>query len=374
MPHTKDIIMVRMTDDDDRFVTKPIVIPVHAREIAVMVPDLQDAATVNIDVSPHPHWFNYPAPNYYRVMPAGMLNSYPHPFPVSYDGANGGIIEEWTFDDADGTTAQGFYKGYVLTEQGDPTWQTSAGAAGLGAGVALDGVGDILDVAIADADELNISTGDFTVEMIVNLTTGIAETTLVEHRAATDGVGWTIGTDASDQLEAKVEDSSGETALTGETDIADGTNKHIVVVFDRDGNMTPYINGTAGTATSIASRALTLANTGRFAVGGDSDRSAGSLTTGNFHFLRVYNRVLTADEVLHNYRVFMSAEWPGWMRVIDQADGADADVIASGQDPGAVDVTAWLMAFRGCYARISLTVEQTTPRTYDFGWLFSGVT
>ena len=373
MPHTREIIMVRMENDDDRFVTKPVMIPVHAREIAVLVPDVADGGVVNIDVSPFPHTLNYPAPGYYRVKPAGN-NPFPHPFPVSYGFTEGGVLAEWRFDDADGTTATDEVSGYVLTEQGDPTWQTTAAAAGHGNGVALDGTGDILDVAIASVPNLQITTGDFSVEILCTLTTGIAETTLVEHRAAADGVGWTIGTDASDQLEAKVEDSSGETALTGETDIADGTTKHIVVTFDRDGNMTPYIDGVAGTAVSIATRALTLTNTGRFAVGGDSDRGAGSLTTGTFFFLRVYNRVLTADEVLQNYRIMVGNEWPGWMRVIDQADGADADVVATGQDPAAVDVTAWLTAMRGMYARIVCATEQTSSGTYDFGWVFSGVT
>jgi len=373
MPHTRDIIMVRMVDNDDRFVTHPVMIPVHAIDIAAIVPDLQNASLVNIDTSPHPHVFNYPAPNYYRVKPAGN-KSWTHKFPQSYGYAHGGILAEWRFDDADGTTATDEVSGYVLTEQGDPTWQSSAATAGLGSGVAFDGTGDILDVAIASAPNLDITTGDFSVELVCELTTGIGETTLVEHRGATDGVGWTIGTDASDQLEAKVEDSSGETALTGETDIADGTIKHIVVTFDRDGNMTPYINGVAGTAVSIATRALTLTNTGRFAVGGDSDRSAGSLTTGTFYFLRVYNRAMTADEVLQNYRILIGNEWPGWTRVVDQTDGADADVVASGQDPASVDVTQWMKGFRGSYARIAMATEQTTSRTYDFGWIFSGVT
>jgi hypothetical protein len=373
MPHTKEIIMVRMTDDDDRFVTRPVMIPVHAIDIAALIPNVTDGGVINVDVSPHPHVLNYPAPNYYRVKPAGN-NPYPLPYPVSYSFADCGVLAEFRFDDADGTTAVDEVSKYVLTEAGNPTWQTTAAAAGHGSGVALDGTGDILTAAITAVPNLAITTGDFSIEILVTLTTGIAETTLVEQRAATDGVGWTIGTDASDQLEFKIEDASGEVASTGETDIADGTTKHIVVTFDRDGNGTPYINGAAGTAVDISGAALTISNTGAFAVGGDSDSSAGSLTTGTFFFLRMYNRVLTADEVLQNYRVMVGNEFPGWMRVIDQADGADADVVATGQDPGGVDVGAWLRAFRGCYARFTCATEQTTSRTYDFGWIFSGVT
>lgn len=373
MPHTRDIIMVRMVDDDDRFVTRPVMIPVHALEMALMIPDLQNNDVVSVEVCPYPHTFNYPTPGYYRVKPAGT-NPYPHPFPVSYGFGEGGVLAEWRFDEAVGATeAIDEVSGYVLTEAGNPTWQQTAAVAGLGSGIVFDGTGDILTVAIASAPNLDITTGDFSVEMVVTLTSAIAETVLVEHRAATDGVGWSIGTDATDQLEAKLEDATAEVALTGETDIADATKKHIVVTFDRDGNMTPYIDGVAGTAVDISGSPLTLSNIGAFAVGGDSDSA--NLTTGTFWFLRVYNRVLSADEVLQNYRILMGGgEWPGWMDVIDQADGAVADVVASAVDPGAIDITLWLRAFRGMYARVAMTTEQTTTRTYDFGWVFSGVT
>ena len=33
MPHTREIIMVRMENDDDRFVTKPVMIPVTCDSI-----------------------------------------------------------------------------------------------------------------------------------------------------------------------------------------------------------------------------------------------------------------------------------------------------------------------------------------------------
>lgn len=370
MPHTRDVIMVQMSNEQDRFTTRPVVIPVHAIQIAAMVPDFADASLVNIDVSPHPHVFNYPAPNYYRVKPGN--NPWPHKFPQSYGYVHGGILAEFRFDDADGTTITDEAEGYVLTEQGDPTFQVSAAAAGLGKGVTLDGVGDMFDAPIADVPNLDITTGDFSIEIVGTFTSGVAAADIVEHRAVTDGVGFSVGFDGSDDLIATIEDEDGAVSLTPETDVADGTLKHIVVTFDRDGDMTPYINGVAGTAADISAVEKTLSNAGRFAIGGDSDRA--NPLTGDLNFVRVYNRVLSADEVLHNYRILVGNQWPGWIKVVDQADGAAADVVASAADPAGVDVTMWLSAFRGMYARFNFATEQTTAGLYEFGWVFSGVT
>lgn len=380
MPHTREIIMVRMTDDDDRFVTRPVMIPVHAREIAVLIPDLQNASAVNIDVSPYPHVFNYPAPGYYRIKPAGN-NPFPHPFPVSYGFVEGGVTAEWRFDDADGTTIVDEVAKLTLDEQGNPTFQATAATVGLGSGVTFDGTGDAFDILVADVPAGVVPvTGDFTVEMVVKLDSGSggAGDTLIACRTGAAGVGWQLQLDANEYLDVHIEDSDGEVKQEGATDIATDANLHIVCSFDRDGNLVTYLDGAADATTDISSKEKTIlpadGASNRLSIGGDAARTGGDCLFGDIYFTRIYNRALGADEVLHNYRVLMGNEWPGWMKVLDQADGADADVVASGQDPAAVDVTAWLMAFRGMYARISIATEQTSSRIYDFGWVFSGVT
>ncbi len=380
MPHTREIIMVRMVDDDDRFVTRPVMIPVHAREIAVMIPDLQNASLVNIDVCPYPHMFNYPTPNYYRVKPAGN-NPFPHPFPVSYGFTEGGVVAEWRFDDPDGTTITDEVTGLVLTEQGDPTFQATAATAGLGSGVVFDGTGDAFDILIAGvASGIVPTTGDFTVELVVDLDSGSggAGDTLIACRTGAAGVGWQLQLDANEYLDVHIEDSDGEVAQEGATDICTDATLHIVCSFDRDGNLVTYLDGVADATTDISSKEKTIlpadGAANRLSIGGDAARTGGDCLFGEIFFARLYNRALSADEVLHNYRVLVGNEWPGWTTVIDQADGAAADACASGKDPCSVDVTKWLMAHRGMYARLHMASEQTTSRTYDFGWVFSGVT
>lgn len=380
MPHTRDIIMVRMTDDDDRFVTRPVMIPVHAREIAVMIPDLSDSAKVRIQVCPYPHVFNYPAPAYYRVKPAGS-NPFPHPFPVSYGFVEGGVVAEWRFDETTLATAiVDEVNGLTLSEQGDPTFQATAAAAGLGSGVTFDGTADALDVLIATVPSGVVpTTGDFTVEILAKITTSAgAGDTLIACRTGADGVGWQLQLDGSDYLDVHIEDEDGQVTQLGATDVADGTLKHIVCSFDRSGNLVTYIDGAADKTDSIAAAEKTIlpadGAANRLSIGGDAARTAGDCLTGTIFFVRLYNRALGADEVLQNFRVFTATEWPGWMNVVDQADGAIADVLASAADPAAIDITKWMVGFRGMYARILIENEQTSSRTYDFGWLFSGVT
>lgn len=364
--------VVRMNDEVDRLVTPTIQIPPNAKRVVVGIPNVADAGIARVQVSPYPHAWNYPAPGFFRAKPdSDKAIEWDAKQPMAIDYNNAGVLAEFRFDDADGTTVVDEVSGYTLTEQGNPDYQQTAATAGLGKGVTFDGIGDILDVAIASAADLDITTGDFTIEVVVNLDNAAnASKVIMEHRGASDGLGFSLGTDGSEQLEATIEDATGAVSLTGETDIATGSIVHVAVTFDRSGNMTPYVNGAAGTAEDISSNAGTLTNTGRFAIGGDSDRA--NLITGSIYFARVYNRVLTAEEVLHNYRVLIGGNgWPGWMTVIDTADGAVADAVASGSDPAVVDVTSWLAGFAGWYARVLLATEQTTAGDYDFLWGFA---
>ena len=81
--------------------------------------------------------------------------------------------------------------------------------------------------------------------------------------------GWDVSLTAAGLIFANIHDGSSGVSSTADGDaVNDGSLHHIVVVFDRSGNMTRYIDGTpTGTADSIT------------AVSGDQDNSL-SLTIG----------------------------------------------------------------------------------------------
>ena len=241
--------------------------------------------------------------------------------------------------------------------------------------VEYDGTGDMHDVL---DDDLNsglraaFGTGDFSVEMVVKLTdTTNSGTVLFEKRATADGVGFSIGVDSTgEQLEATIEDADGAVSLTPETDIADTTVKHIVVTFDRDGNMTPYINSVAGTVADISAVEKTIRNTSRLSLFGDSDRA--NVATGSCYFVRVYDKVLSADDVLDNYNILIGVGFPGWIPVTDFQDGQDLLVSGSTYDPSFLDLTQFIGAVKGNHIRIRCATEQTTtPTDLRFVWVWS---
>ena len=338
----------------DRFVTPAFKFPGLSKSMGIMIPTLDDDSDVIVEVADVNHTFNYPG-----------LASY----------AAEDVVMELQCDDEDGTVLVDNVANLKMTEQGDPTYTTSAALAGLGKMIVYDGAADMHDCI---NDDLNsgisgaFKKGDFSVEMVVNLTdTTNSGTVLIEKRAGSDGVGFSIGADSTgEQLTATIEDADGSVTLTPETDIADGTVKHIVVTFDRDGNMTPYINSVAGTAADISAVEKTIATTGRLALFGDSDRA--NVVTGSCYFVRVYSKVLSADDILDNYNTLIGTGFPGWIPVIDFQDGQDLLVSGSTYDPSFLDLTQFIGAIKGHHIRARCATEQTTSATdLRFVWVWS---
>ena len=341
----------------DRFVTPGFKFPASAKSMGIQIPTLNNDSDVIVEIADKNHTFNYPG-----------VTSY----------ATEGVVMELQMDDVDGTILNDNVSDLKLTEQGDPTYAVSSALAGLGKMVEYDGTADMHDVV---DDDLNsnlrnaFKKGDFSIEMVVKLTdTTNSGIVLFEKQSTTaSGVGFSVAVDdTGEQLTASIYNSSNEGyTLTGETDIADGNVKHIVVTFDRDGNMTPYINSAAGTATDISSiDGNSIANSERLALFGDSARS--SVAEGNCYFVRVYDKVLSADDVLDNYNILIGVGFPGWIPVIDFQDGQDLLVSGSTYDPSFLDLTQFIGAVKGNHIRVRCSIEQTTSLTnLRFVWVWN---
>lgn len=344
----------------DRYVTPGIIVPAACLSVGLWIPALDDASIVYLDSAPFKHAYNYPR--------------------FKGDFATEGVAAEFQFDDEDGTTITDRVNGVILTEQGNPTFQASAATAGLGKGLTLDGTGDQFDALTSEIPQGAFpTTGDFAIEFVWKGTSGAngADDTLIALRNGAAGVGWALLMNAAEQLIVHMEDASGQVTMTSATDIATDAVVHIGVDFDRDGNITAYVNGAAvATAESIA------ANTGtvwpgigaacRLAIGGDANRTATSVVTGTVYFARIYNRILGATGWKRSYNTLLGAAYPGWSPVYDYVNKTDLQVLASGDAPAYVDLTPYVSTLRGMALRARCAVQQTTtPADLTFGWVFS---
>jgi len=350
-----------MTVNEDRLVSPTMHIPSNAKGASIQIPTLNDAAAFNLQVAPQPHRFNYPA----------IFGNY----------ANKGILAEWDFDVAATVTyIDDNVNNVRLTEQGDPTPHTSAATPGLGQAMAYDGTGDQHDVLISTLPPAlmnHFKNGlDFSVEVVflgTNASIGALDTVIC-LRDGFAGIGWAMQFDANQYLDFAIEDSGGETLLTGATDLATDAYVHALVSLDRDGNGVIYANGAADDTTDISSRDGSLFNASadsRLAIGGNAARTGTSLFYGSIAFARIYDRAVSAAEAKDNYNVLMgTGSFPGWSTIAGPVEVGAAQVISkSGSAPN-----TWVLspeqvhAIRGQAFRVVALVEQTTsPTELEFG-------
>lgn len=79
------------------------------------------------------------------------------------------------------------------------------------------------------------------------------------------------------------------------------------------------------------------------------------------HVDTLYTDVSAAD--------LLSSSDTNWVPVIDLSDGADAVILASGSDPGFVDITPFVAALRGHWIRFTSAAQSSSDITY---WVIFG--
>jgi hypothetical protein len=164
-----------------------------------------------------------------------------------------------------------------LETVGNAQISTSVKKYGTGS-MAFDGTGDWL--LLNDSPNLQLGSGDFTVEGWVYLsTTGTAKGIVGKGTATT---GWLVSVNASNQLVF----TDGSTATTGSTALSATTWYYFAVVRNGSatGNVKIYLNGTAD-ATSSGAITTSYTQTNSMYVG--ADRTAGSAINGYIDDLRI---------------------------------------------------------------------------------------
>jgi hypothetical protein len=157
---------------------------------------------------------------------------------------------------------------------------------------------------VTDTSAIEPGTSDFAVEFRMTPTTGsfYYDPTRIAMKYDTDNdVGWKIQAqyvNPSWFLEAVLaKDGNNIVTATGTANaMASGTEIHVAVNFDRDGNMRGYINGSAvtGCSASISALSASIANTNNLIIGA-------SHYYGYIREFRYYSRVLTTTEITYNY-------------------------------------------------------------------------
>jgi len=145
---------------------------------------------------------------------------------------------------------------------------------------------------------LNMGTSDFTIEGWAKTTSdmpGFLVSKRIEWR-----IGYQVGI-SNGYLMGYIKDSSGGTSSPANGPrVNDGKWHHLVVIFDRDGNMTRYVDGyQAGTTIDISSRNLSLDNTVDFRIGAFGDDTG--FFNGFIDEVRIYNVALPLATIQQHY-------------------------------------------------------------------------
>lgn len=179
-----------------------------------------------------------------------------------------------------------------------PTFSTSGSGA-----IVFDGVDD--NVVLGNV--LNIGLNSWTLSCWVKLNTGSGTMGIAGKTSQRSYVGrYAIFVETSN-INALFQPAGNYTVSTSVTPYVDGKFHHMVLTINRTGLMTLYIDSTSvGTPVSVSSDSgVNLnASTDYFYVGayGNSTGQVPALfLNGNIAQVQVYNRALSAAEVLQNY-------------------------------------------------------------------------
>jgi hypothetical protein len=186
----------------------------------------------------------------------------------------------------------------------------------LGQALNFDGVDDWLSCIDSLCDGLDMGTSNWTAAVWVK-PTSLTNAGYIVGKANFYGGGnpdaWAIEmTGSTGRIRGSIRDNAAEVFSTADgSALTVGDWYHVVVVWDRSGNMTRYINGVqTGTADSISAISGNVNNPNEFRIGGRDATSDELPFAGLIDDVRVYNRILSATEIKQLYNLGQSKITP----------------------------------------------------------------
>ncbi|MEK7542876.1 MAG: LamG domain-containing protein [Patescibacteria group bacterium] len=220
-----------------------------------------------------------------------------------------GIVGYWHFDEGVATTtydASG--QGNNGTATNSPTWLSGSNCKAGGCLSFVGGSSQYVTIGDPTGGELDFgSATDFSIAGWFKRASGISGIEIIVSKrdgVASTNAGYEIGLRSTGNLYARIADGTTE-VLTADDGIseADGSWHFFAVTFDRDGNVTRYVDGSAYGATIAESSVNSINNSISFKIGSRTNgiSETDSPITGSIDEVRIYNRTLTAAEVLSIY-------------------------------------------------------------------------
>lgn len=200
-------------------------------------------------------------------------------------------VNRVTVDNTNTTVANTLYS------SGANYFANAVHAGGDFGGYQFDGVDDY--VTVADNDNLDFGTNNFSIEVYFKTGASVSGTQRIFYKGASaTGVGYNLHI-YNGTLYLSIQDATGTTNYSASTlTLTANTVYNLFITCVRTGNAITYVNGVSNKTQSITTSAGTISNSLALIIGGQ----AGSNSFQGFIYLsRFYNRALSASEVLTMY-------------------------------------------------------------------------
>ncbi|NOR84767.1 DUF2341 domain-containing protein, partial [archaeon] len=221
----------------------------------------------------------------------GNINAGNPPIDVSDIFLDTGLVAYWSLDGHVMDIASG-NDGVLVNEP-----QTVSGFKS--DALQFDGTDDYVNLN----DVLDMDLSDFTIVTLIKKHSSVSIGAIISKYGDNDNnKGYYLGIGSGGKIYSVIRDATTYVVSTndGGTTI-DNKWHHIVVTFDRDGNMVRYLDGTAtGTADAISSVSGSINNLNDLRIAARHDSSP-SYFNGTIDEVRIYNRSLSATEINQLY-------------------------------------------------------------------------
>ena len=204
----------------------------------------------------------------------------------------------WRLDDGAGTIASDSTGENAGTLVNGPVWTTGIVSGGL----YFNGATNYVEMV--DPANLNVGLEDFTLEAWIN--TGQSKLGIIAGKYNAQPL-YYIRLNSVGRLQSRIDDGGQSFQASDGYPITDGNWHHVVAVFDRDGDMTRYVDGAVyGTPMDISNiSGSNLDNNNPFRIGASGSATPTQLFEGTIDEVALYRSALTPAAILKRYEVFL---------------------------------------------------------------------